>query len=67
MPRRPVFQTATTRVGHWSENNEGLLTECGAVVNNRAPKIVVMNCNNCSRVVKARRGRAISNGKRAGR
>lgn len=65
MPRRPVYQTATGRTGHWSENDEGMLTECGAVVNNRAPKIVVMNCNNCSRVVKARQGRAISNGKRA--
>lgn len=67
MPKRPVFQTATSNVGHWSENNEGLMTECGAVVHNRAPKIVVMNCNNCGRVVKARQGRAISNGKRSHR
>lgn len=65
MPRRTVWQTATSRVGHWSEDNDGLVTECGAAVNNRAPKIVVMNCQNCSRVVKARQGRAISNGKRA--
>lgn len=65
MAARLVYQTQSSTVGHWSQDNDGLLTECGSEVYSRAPKIVKMTCGNCTRVVKARQGRAISNGKRA--
>lgn len=54
MPRRKLFKTASGTKVHWSENEEGILTECGQVVDRPAGRSDRMDCQLCGKIVKAR-------------